>query len=223
MIQEEQMDQPIGNYSKLRLTDLKTALESNNFDVYLAENKQAACETVLKDIIPNLNARTISWGGSMTFIDTGLYAQLKENPDLEVLDTFDKKIPAEEMLERRRQALLVDLFITGTNAVTETGQLVNLDMIGNRIGALTFGPKWVIVLVGRNKIAADLDEAMFRVKNYVAPVNSMRLDKKTPCVKTSYCQECKSPDRICNTWTITEKSFPKGRVKVVLINEDLGF
>jgi L-lactate utilization protein LutB len=216
------MDQPIGNYSKLRLTDLKTALESNNFDVYLAENKQAACETVLKDIIPNLNARTISWGGSMTFIDTGLYAQLKENPDLAVLDTFDKKITAEEMLERRRQALLVDLFITGTNAVTETGQLVNLDMIGNRIGALTFGPKWVIVLVGRNKIAADLDEAMFRVKNYVAPVNSMRLDKKTPCVKTSYCQECKSPDRICNTWTITEKSFPKGRVKVVLINEDLG-
>jgi len=217
------MDQPIGNYGKLRLTDLKTALESNNFDVYLAENKQAACETVLKDIIPNLNARTISWGGSMTFIDTGLYAQLKENPDLAVLDTFDKKITAEEMLERRRQALLVDLFITGTNAVTETGQLVNLDMIGNRIGALTFGPKWVIVLVGRNKIAADLDEAMFRVKNYVAPVNSMRLDKKTPCVKTSYCQECKSPDRICNTWTITEKSFPKGRVKVVLINEDLGF
>ena len=217
------MDLPIGNYGKLRLTDLKTALESNNFDVYLAENKQVACETVLKDIIPKLNARTISWGGSMTFIDTGLYAQLKENPDLEVLDTFDKKIPAEEMLERRRQALLFDLFITGTNAVTETGQLVNLDMIGNRIGALTFGPKWVIVLVGRNKIAADLDEAMFRVKNYVAPVNSMRLDKKTPCVKTSYCQECKSADRICNTWTITEKSFPKGRVKVVLINEDLGF
>jgi L-lactate utilization protein LutB len=217
------MDQPIENYGKLRLTDLKTALESNNFDVYLAENKQAACETVLKDIIPNLNARTISWGGSMTFTDTGLYAQLKENPDLEVLDTFDKKIPAEEMLERRRQALLVDLFITGTNAVTETGQLVNLDMIGNRIGALTFGPKWVIVLVGRNKITADLDEAMFRVKNYAAPVNSMRLDKKTPCVKTSYCEECKSPDRICNTWTITEKSYPKGRVKVVLINEDLGF
>ena len=217
------MDKPIENYSKLRLTDLKTALESNNFDVYLAENKQAACETVQKDIMPKLNARTISWGGSMTFIDTGLYAQLKENPDLEVLDTFDKNIPAEEMLERRRRALLVDLFITGTNAVTETGQLVNLDMIGNRIGALTFGPKWVILLVGRNKIAADLDEAMFRVKNYVAPVNSMRLDKKTPCVKTSYCQECKSPDRICNTWTITEKSFPKGRVKVVLINEDLGF
>ena len=216
------MELPIENYNKLRLTDLKTALESNNFDVYLAENKQEACKTVLEDIMPKLSARTISWGGSMTFITTGLYDQLKANPDLEVLDTLDKKIPADEMIERRRQALLVDLFITGTNAVTETGQLVNLDMIGNRIGALTFGPKWVILLVGRNKIVADLDEAMFRVKNYAAPVNSMRLDKKTPCVETSYCQECKSPDRICNTWTITEKSFPKDRVKVVLINEDLG-
>jgi L-lactate utilization protein LutB len=216
------MEQPIENFSKLRLADLKTALESNNFDVYLSENKQEACKTVIEDIMPKLNARTVSWGGSMTFIATGLYDQLKANPDLEVLDTLDNKIPAEEKMERRRRALLVDLFITGTNAVTESGQLVNLDMIGNRIGGLTFGPKWVILLVGRNKIVADLDEAMFRVKNYVAPVNSMRLDKKTPCVKTSYCQECKSPDRICNTWTITEKSFPKDRIKVVLINEDLG-
>ena len=216
------MDQPFENYYKMRLADLITALESNNFDVYLAENKEAACKTVLEDIIPKLNPQTISWGGSMTVIASGLYHQLRENPDLEVLDTLDKKVPAEEMMERRRQALLVDLFITGTNAITESGQLVNLDMTGNRIGALTFGPKWVILLVGRNKIVADLDEAMFRIKNYAAPVNSMRLDKKTPCVKTSYCQECKSPDRICNTWTITEKSFPKKRVKVVLINEDLG-
>ena len=216
------MEQPIENYSKLRLADLKTALESNNFDVYLAADKQEACRIVLEDIIPKLNVETISWGGSMTFTDSGLYRQLRGNPDLKVLDTFDKKIPAEDLMELRRRALLVDLFITGTNAVTETGQLVNLDSLGNRIGALTFGPKWVILLIGRNKIAADLDEAMFRVKNYAAPVNSMRLDKKTPCVKTSYCQECNSTDRICNTWTITEKSHPKGRIKIVLINEDMG-
>ena len=216
------MDKPITNYWKLRLTDIKAALESNNFEVFLADNKEDAHKIVLKDIIPPLNARTVSWGGSVTVIDSGLYHHLRKNSDLEVLDTLDKKVPRDEMIERRRQSLLVDLFITGTNAVTEAGQLVNLDMIGNRIGALTFGPKWVIILVGRNKITADLDEAMFRIKNYAAPANSMRLDKKTPCVKTSYCEECKSPDRICNTWTITEKSFPKGRVKVVLINEDLG-
>ena len=79
------MDQPIENYNKMRLADMKAALESNNFDVYLAENKEAACKTVLEDIIPKLNARTISWGGSMTFIASGLYDQLKANPDLEVL------------------------------------------------------------------------------------------------------------------------------------------
>jgi L-lactate utilization protein LutB len=216
------MEQPIDNYWKLRLKGIKAALESNNFEVFIADHKDDARKIVLEEIIPQLNPRTLSWGGSMTVIASGLYHHFKENSDLAILDTLDKKIPPDEMIERRRQALLVDLFITGTNAVTETGQLVNLDMIGNRICALTFGPKWVIILVGRNKIAADLDEAMFRVKNYVAPINSMRLDKKTPCVKTSYCEECKSPDRICNTWTITEKSFPKGRVKVVLINEDLG-
>ncbi len=216
------MDKPIDNYWKLRQADLKVALESNNFDVHLVDTKEDARKIVLEDIMPELNVVTISWGGSGTFKATGLYNELKDSPDLEVLDTFDTKISSEEMLERRRQALLVDLFITGTNAITESGQLVNLDMIGNRICALTFGPKWVIILVGRNKLVANLDEAMYRVKNYVAPANSMRLDKKTPCVKTSFCEECKSPDRICNTWTITEKSFPKGRVKVVLINEDLG-
>ncbi|MFH0812095.1 MAG: LUD domain-containing protein, partial [Pseudomonadota bacterium] len=77
-------------------------------------------------------------------------------------------------------------------------------------------------LVGRNKIVVDLEQAMVRIKNYVAPTNTMRLDRKTPCIKTSYCEECSSDERICNTWTITEKSFPKGRVKIILINEDLG-
>jgi len=217
------MDKPIENYWKLRLADLKTALESNNFDVYLADDRQAACRIVQEDIMPQIKARSVSWGGSVTFqVATGLYERLKDSPDLEVLDTYDTKISDEQKQELRRQALLVDLFITGTNAITENGQLVNLDMIGNRIGGLIFGPKWVIILVGRNKLVANLDEAMYRIKNYAAPANAMRLDKKTPCVKTSFCEECKSPDRICNSWTITEKSFPKGRVKVVLINEDLG-
>jgi len=178
---------------------------------------------VLEKIIPEIAPKSVSWGGSLTFVATGLYDVLKNNNDLNILDTYDKTLSPEESLERRRQSLLVDLFITGSNAVTETGQLVNLDMIGNRVGALTFGPKNVIILVGRNKIVPDLDEAMFRIKNYAAPVNTMRLDKKTPCAKTSFCGDCKSPDRICNTWTITEKSFPKGRVKVILINQDQGF
>jgi len=216
------MDKLFENYWQARLGDLKNVLESNNFEVFLTDNATQAKETVLKEILPTTGAKSVSWGGSMTLIDTGLYEAIKADPDLEVLDTFDKNIHAEEKFELRKRAILVDLFITGTNAVTETGQLVNLDMVGNRITAITFGPKNVVILVGRNKIVPDLEEAMFHIKNYTAPINAMRLNMKTPCVKTSYCEECNSPDRICNSWTITEKSFPKGRVKVVLINEDLG-
>ncbi len=217
------MKNPIRNYWNKRLADLKVALESNNFNVYIADSQEQAHKIVKDELIPALHPKTVSWGGSMTVIATGLYDKLKKDADLEMIDTINSKIPIEEMIERRRQALLVDLFITGTNAVTETGQLVNLDMIGNRIGGLTFGPKWVILLIGRNKLVTNIDDAMYRIKNFVAPVNSMRQDKKTPCVKTSYCEERKSPNRICNTWTITEKFFPKGRIKIVLINEDLGF
>ncbi len=217
------MENPIENYWKTRLTELKETLTENNFEVFVADNTDEAKSIVLEKIISEIAPKSISWGGSLTFVATGLYDILKKNNDFRILDTYDKALSPEDSLERRRQSLLVDLFITGTNAVTETGQLVNLDMIGNRIGALTFGPKHVIILVGRNKIVPDLDEAMLRIKNYAAPVNTMRLDKKTPCAKTSFCEDCKSPDRICNTWTITEKSFPKKRVKIILINKDLGF
>jgi L-lactate utilization protein LutB len=220
---EDEMEKPIENYWKGRLVSVKDALERNNFEAFLADNAAKAKEIVQKEILVKTGAKSVSWGGSLTFTSTGLYAAMKNHPDLEVLDVFDKGLSDEEKVELRRRALLVDLFITGTNAVTETGKLVNLDMYGNRIAAITFGPKHVVILVGRNKIVPDVEEAMFRIKNYAAPINAMRLDKKTPCVKTSYCEDCKSSDRICNTWTITEKSFPKGRIKVILINEDMGF
>jgi L-lactate utilization protein LutB len=216
------MESPVDNFWQIRLADIKQSLEANNFDAFVAQNAAEAKNIVLKEIIPNVAPKSISWGGSMTFVATGIYDELKNNKKIAVIDTFDKTISREDGWERRRQALLVDLFITGTNAVTESGMLVNLDMLGNRVAAITFGPKNVIILVGRNKIVANLEDAMMRIKNYVAPANVLRLGMKTPCAKTSYCEECKSSGRICNSWAITEKSFPKGRVKVVLINEDLG-
>jgi L-lactate utilization protein LutB len=216
------MEKVIRNYWEKRLKDLKKRLESNQFEVFLADRVGEAKEIVLEKIVPRTGAESISWGGSMTFMATGLYEALKELPDVKVLDTFEKNLSQAESLERRRQSLLVDLFVTGTNAVTEDGRLVNLDMYGNRVAALNFGPKSVIILVGRNKIVPTLEDAMTRIKGLAAPANAMRLDKKTPCVETAVCQECSSPDRICNIWTITEKSFPRRRIRVVLINEDLG-
>jgi hypothetical protein len=216
------MDQPVDMYWKIKLNDTKEQLEANNFEVTIATDMSHAKTIVLEKLIPQLKPQRISWGGSMTFVASGLYQILKDVQDMEVVDTFDKSLSPSESVERRRASLLVDLFITGTNAITEDGQLVNLDMIGNRVGALTFGPKHVIVLAGRNKIVPDIEDAMARIKDFAAPANAMRLDKKTPCAKTAFCHECKSPDRICNTWTITEKSYPKHRVKIVLINDVMG-
>jgi len=216
------MNDPIKDYWQARLKDMKEALEANNFEVFITENAAHAKTVVENEIIPRTGAKSISWGGSMTFINSGLYEALKDRKDLEVLDTYDKSLSDEQKMEKRRAALFVDLFIMGTNAITQSGELVNLDMIGNRVGGLIFGPKNVVILVGRNKIVPDLEAAMGRIKNYVAPINAKRLGKKTPCAKTSYCEECQSEDRICNAWTIIQKSFPKGRVKVILINEDLG-
>lgn len=216
------MEKPIENYWSLRLANLKETLEANNFEVFIAENLESAGKIVRKEIMPKVKPKSMAWGGSMTFVQSGLYKELKDSAGIEVIDTYEQGLEPADMIERRRRALLVDLFFTGTNAVTETGKLVNLDMIGNRVAGITFGPRNVVIMVGRNKVVPDLEDAMLRIKNYAAPANAMRLDKKTPCVKTGYCEECRSPDRICNNWTITEKSFPKGRIRVVLINEDLG-
>lgn len=216
------MKNAIDNYWKLKFENVKNALESNNFEVFTADSSADASKIVLETIIPAMDIKSISWGGSMTFVETGLYDRLKDQKNFKVLDTYDKSLSNDDKTQLRREALLTDLFITGTNAVTEEGYLVNLDMIGNRVGALTFGPKNVLVFVGRNKIVPDIEFAMERIKNFVAPANVMRLDMKTPCIKTGECSECKSLARICNTWTITQKSFPPKRVKVVLINEDLG-
>jgi hypothetical protein len=216
------MERPMEVYWQIRLREVATALESNNFAVYQAADLDMAKKIVMEEILPSTGAKSVSWGGSMTLMASGICDAIKNVRGLEILDTFDRTLTPEENLALRRRSLLVDLFIAGTNAVTEEGVLVNLDMLGNRVGAINFGAKNVIILLGRNKIVPDLDAAMFRIKNCAAPANAMRLDKKTPCTKTSYCEECKSPDRICNVWSITEKSFPKGRIRVILINQDLG-
>jgi len=216
------MDKPVDHYWMKRLNDLKAALEKNGFQAYVAQSAAEAGDITEREIIRKIRPQSVGFGGSMTFKATGLYDAFKKRKNLKVADTLDYRVSPEERMARFKAALQADIFFAGTNAITEKGQLVNLDRIGNRVAGITFGPEHVVILVGRNKVVPDLEAAMARIKNYAAPANAMRLDKKTPCVKTSRCQECNSPDRICNTWNITERSFPKGRIRVILINEDLG-
>ena len=216
------MQNPVDAFWQIRLKSVAEQLTANNFEVFITENAAEAKTIVLEKILPDTGAKSVSWGGSMTLNVIGLCDALRSNRHLDVIDPFDKKATRDEAAALRGRALSADLFLSGTNAVTQDGQLVNLDMTGNRVGAMAYGPKCVVIVVGRNKIVEDIEAAIARIKNFVAPANAMRLKKKTPCVKTSYCQECNSPERLCNTWIISEKSFPKDRVKIVLVNEDMG-
>ena len=217
------MIKPIDIYWKKRIEKCQEAFEKNNFEVYAVDSKDEVKKLILDKIFPKLHVKTVSWGDSISMLSTEIIQKVENLPNIRLIKTFEEGVSREELIERRRQALLVDVFLTGSNAITESGKLVNLDMIGNRVAGITFGPKNVIIAVGRNKIVEGVKEAMERVKKYSAPLNAIRHpDLKAPCVKTSYCMDCKSPDRICNTWTITEKSYPKGRIKLILINEDLG-
>lgn len=216
------METPTQKYWELRLQSCKDALEKNNFEAYIAQTPAEAGQIVIDQILPAINVKSVSYGDSLTLFETGVLEFFKKNSKITLIDTFDKKASREEIIESRRNALLSDLFFSGANAVVEFGALVNLDMVGNRVGGMVFGPKWVVIMVGRNKIVSDLEQAMERIKNLAAPANAIRHEQKTPCVKTSYCMDCSSPARICNVWTIHEKSYPKGRIKVILINQDLG-
>jgi L-lactate utilization protein LutB len=166
---------------------------------------------------------TVSRGGSMSVVEMGLWEALGNKAGVEVIDPFAPGLDPTVAQERRRQSLLVDFFITGINAITLDGKLVNLDGLGNRVAGICFGPKKVILVVGLNKVTPDLESAMARVKHHAAPINAIRLSRATPCRETGICTDCKSPERICYMWSIIEGHMLAGRIHVKLVGEDLGY
>ena len=217
------MSDDLKKYWHVRLQNCAQALEQNGFEAFCADNAEDARNRITNDILPRIQFESVSWGDSLTLYATGILEAVKQGSGVRVIDPFETGVARADIIERRRQALLTDLFFSGTNAITENGVLVNLDMIGNRIGGIAFGPRHVIIFAGRNKIVGSIAGAMDRITNIAAPANAIRHENlKTPCRKTSVCMDCAGPDRICNTWSIIEKSAPVGRIKVVLINEDSG-
>jgi hypothetical protein len=159
----------------------------------------------------------------MTAGELGLWESIAELPEVKLIDPYSPGILPEEVLALRRQGMTADYMITSSNAITLDGKLVNLDGMGNRVAAMTFGPNKVILLVGMNKVTPDLESAMARVKHYAAPVNNIRLGLKNPCLETGLCSDCKSPNRICNMWSIIEGHMIEKRIHVKLIGEFLGY
>lgn len=216
------MSNPLETYWYLRLHEAATALRKNAFEVSIADDVDHARSILMDTILPESGAKSVSFGGSASMAACGIVDAMLKRTDLEVLNTVNPLVPPAETIARRHQALLVDLFVTGSNAVTMDGKLVNLDMIGNRTGAISFGPKKVVLIVGRNKLVPNVEEGMKRVRDIAAPANAIRLQRKTPCVATGHCMDCNSPERICNVWAIQEKCFPALRIHVILVNETLG-
>ena len=161
--------------------------------------------------------------GSMTAASMGLWEEIAKLPGVEVIDPYQPGLSSEEGLELRRKGMTAEVMIASSNAVTLDGKLVNLDGMGNRVAAMTFGPKKVILVVGMNKVAPDLESAMARVKHYAGPVNAIRLGRNNPCMETGLCTDCTSPQRICNMWSIIEGHMIKDRIHVKLVGENLGY
>lgn len=198
-------------------------LKKRGYAVSIASTVKDAAGLVMTTLLPESGAKVVSFGGSMTVREAGLLEALKARPELTVMDTFDPGISFEAMMELRRQALLCDLFLCSANAMSREGELVLVDGFGNRTAAVQYGPRKVILLVGRNKICPTLDAACEYVKHTAAPANCVRLKKDTPCAKVGHCMDCNSPDRICSVWTVLQRCKPAGRIHVVLIDEEAGF
>lgn len=192
-------------------------LKSRNFDAYYCPTKQQAIQQVIDLIPPN---STISWGGSAS-IRNGLTQAIHQGP-YNVLDR-DLAQTDEGKREIYLKSFSCDYFLTGTNAMSEDGVLVNIDRHGNRIAAITFGPKHVIFLVGINKVTASVESALERARNVAAPTNVWRFALNTPCKRDGVCHNCTVEDCACAYIHFTRFSFPKNRLIVVLVGEDLGF
>jgi len=161
--------------------------------------------------------------GSMSAVGMGLWDSIAALPEVTLIDPYRPELSPEEAMQLRRRGLTADVMIASTNAITLDGRLVNLDGMGNRVAAMAFGPKKVILVVGMNKVAPDLESAVARVKHYAAPVNNIRYGLKNPCVETGLCSDCKTPQRICNMWSTIEGHMIKDRIHVKLVGENLGY
>ena len=158
----------------------------------------------------------------MTLSESGMMKALQDRDDLTLLERSKAKSP-DEVTEIYHKSLSADYYFMSSNAISVTGELVNIDGTGNRLAALIYGPSNVIILAGMNKVMPTVEAALSRVKNTASPINAIRLSRNTPCAVTGICSECQSPDCICAQTVITRRSNQAGRIKVILIGEELGY
>ena len=213
------MDNNVIWSNELKINRTIESLKKNNMNGYYAKSREE-----LIDIIEGIvkSGSKVSCGGSMTLFETGVIEHLRCGR-YEFLDRYKEGLTKEEVIEIYKKAFFADAYFVSSNAVTENGELYNVDGNGNRVAAMLYGPDKVIVICGVNKIVKDVDEAIKRNRECAAPINAKRLNKKTPCTKVGYCMDCNSPERICNEYTLIKRQNNPERIHVIFLNENIGY
>lgn len=194
------------------------ALQANYFDAAFFKDRENLIDRVMGHVKPEMK---VGFGGSLTVRDLGIVDRLKTE-DVVILDHWQQGLSSGDITDIRKEQLTSDLFLSSANAITEKGELVNIDGLGNRTNSITYGPGKVIIIAGYNKIVPDIDSAMDRIKRFAAPMNAKRLNLPLPCAETGYCQDCRSEARICRIISILQRRPVGTDLSVFILNEDLG-
>ncbi|KAJ53794.1 L-lactate utilization protein LutB [Clostridium tetanomorphum] len=194
-------------------------LEKNNMEAFYVKDEK---ELKLKLSHVIKEGSIVSVGGSMTLFELGVINFLRDGK-YKFLDRYENDLTPEQIKKIYRETFSADIFLSSSNAITEQGELYNVDGNGNRVAPIIYGPDEVIIICGVNKIVKDINEAEERLRRVAAPTNAKRLNKDTPCVKLGYCMDCKSEDRICSDYVIMRRQKVKGRIKVIIVGKQLGY
>ncbi len=211
------MDNFVSAVLDKRIEKTMANLEKNNFAVYRAKSREEVID-IVSSLVPS--GAEVGFGGSVSLYEAGVLDYLRSREDIVLLDRDRNPDKAGELMKK---ALTCDVYFASSNAVTENGELFNVDGRGSRVAPMIYGPESVVLIVGANKIVPDLAAAEMRVKKIAAPANTMRLNCETPCRYTGECADCKSPARICCDFVTMKMQRVKGRIKVIITDESLGF
>jgi L-lactate utilization protein LutB len=196
------------------------SLDKNGFRALYCATPQEAFDYIVAEAA---EVGSVGFGGSMSITGLGVEACLREQGK-EILNHSAPGLSRDERVEVMRRQLTCDLFLSGCNALTLSGELVNIDATGNRVAAMFFGPRKVIVVAGRNKLVdGTAQDAIVRVKSWASPPNAKRLNFNTPCARTGFCSNCNSPDRICRVTTVIDRKPRMTDLHVLVVNADMGF
>ena len=213
------MDAHLYDLIKIKEKQLEKAFARHNMSITFVKNQ----EELFHELKPYFQSgKSVAVGGSMTLEQMDVLSLIRKS-DVQFIDRYEKGLTLEQREQRFREAFFADLFITSTNALTMDGCLYNVDGTGNRVAAMIYGPRQVIVIAGINKICVDEQAAIDHIRHWSAPANALRLNKQTPCTKTGHCMDCVGSDCICCSFVKLGYQRIKDRIHIIIVEDELGY